>query len=142
LAGVALAAIGAGVWFVDLPERVAPAGLTQGGVMRPVNRQETRCEGTSGSCTQARFKPDAPPGIRAVLADPSVRGFVGLANYAWEFDDPNRVPGFGPLSVEERERILALMTADRDTRPAFDVSTRHASLQSVRLTDEFDTTTQ
>jgi hypothetical protein len=36
--------------------------------------------------------------MRALLADPAVRDFVGLSENAWDFTDPNGVPGFGPLS--------------------------------------------
>lgn len=34
---------------------------------------------------------------RAWLADPTIRDFVGLAENAWDFNDPNAMPGFGPL---------------------------------------------
>jgi Protein of unknown function (DUF3306) len=34
---------------------------------------------------------------RAWAADPTVRDFVGLAENAWDFTDPNAMPGFGPL---------------------------------------------
>jgi hypothetical protein len=34
---------------------------------------------------------------RAWLADPAIRDFVGLAENAWDFNDPNAMPGFGPL---------------------------------------------
>ena len=34
---------------------------------------------------------------RAWSADPAIRDFVGLAENAWDFNDPNAMPGFGPL---------------------------------------------
>jgi hypothetical protein len=34
---------------------------------------------------------------RAWAADPAIRDFVGLAENAWDFTDPNAMPGFGPL---------------------------------------------
>lgn len=34
---------------------------------------------------------------RAWAADPAIRDFVGLAENAWDFTDPNAIPGFGPL---------------------------------------------
>lgn len=34
---------------------------------------------------------------RAWAADPAIRDFVGLAENAWDFNDPNAMPGFGPL---------------------------------------------
>jgi hypothetical protein len=34
---------------------------------------------------------------RAWSVDPAIRDFVGLAENAWDFNDPNAMPGFGPL---------------------------------------------
>jgi hypothetical protein len=34
---------------------------------------------------------------RAWAADPAIRDFVGLAENAWDFTDPDAMPGFGPL---------------------------------------------
>jgi hypothetical protein len=35
--------------------------------------------------------------IRAMLADPVIRWFVGLSDYAWDFNSPNTIPGFASL---------------------------------------------
>src|SRR6185312_7915185 len=45
---------------------------------------------------------------RAWSADPAIRDFVGLAENAWDFNDPNAMPGFGPLdySAEELEALV------------------------------------
>ena len=45
---------------------------------------------------------------RAWSADPAIRDFVGLAENAWDFNDPNAVPGFGPLecSAEQLEALV------------------------------------
>jgi hypothetical protein len=40
---------------------------------------------------------------RAWSADPAIRDFVGLAENAWDFNDPNAMPGFGPLDCSEAE---------------------------------------
>lgn len=40
---------------------------------------------------------------RAWSADPAIRDFVGLAENAWDFNDPNAMPGFGPLDCSEEE---------------------------------------
>lgn len=40
---------------------------------------------------------------RAWLADPAIRDFVGLAENAWDFNDPNAMPGFGPLDCSQAE---------------------------------------
>src|SRR5258707_15466584 len=45
---------------------------------------------------------------RAWTADPAIRDFVGLAENAWDFNDPNAMPGFGPLDCSA-EQIQALV---------------------------------
>ncbi len=45
---------------------------------------------------------------RAWTADPAIRDFVGLAENAWDFNDPNAMPGFGPLDCSA-EQIDALV---------------------------------
>ncbi|MBR0710923.1 DUF3306 domain-containing protein [Bradyrhizobium liaoningense] len=40
---------------------------------------------------------------RAWSADPVIRDFVGLAENAWDFNDPSAMPGFGPLDCSEAE---------------------------------------
>ncbi|WP_439370265.1 DUF3306 domain-containing protein [Bradyrhizobium sp. DASA03120] len=40
---------------------------------------------------------------RAWSADPAIRDFVGLAENAWDFNDPSAMPGFGPLDCSEAE---------------------------------------
>ncbi|VIO67236.1 DUF3306 domain-containing protein [Bradyrhizobium ivorense] len=45
---------------------------------------------------------------RAWSADPAIRDFVGLAENAWDFNDPNAMPGFGPLDYSA-EQIDALL---------------------------------
>lgn len=47
---------------------------------------------------------------RAWLADPTIRDFVGIAENQWDFNDPNGVPGFGPL--ENAGRLLAQLLGD------------------------------
>jgi len=45
---------------------------------------------------------------RAWAADPAIRDFVGLAENAWDFNDPHAMPGFGPLDCSE-EQLGALL---------------------------------
>jgi Protein of unknown function (DUF3306) len=45
---------------------------------------------------------------RAWAADPAIRDFVGLAENAWDFNDPHAMPGFGPLDYSE-EQLGALV---------------------------------
>ena len=52
---------------------------------------------------------------RAWAADPAIRDFVGLAENAWDFNDPNAMPGFGPLDCSA-EQLSALDRPDRRKR--------------------------
>src|SRR6266567_8064027 len=45
---------------------------------------------------------------RAWAADPAIRDFIGLAENAWDFNDPDAMPGFGPLDCSE-EQLGALV---------------------------------
>ncbi len=45
---------------------------------------------------------------RAWSADPVIRDFIGLAENAWDFNDPNAMPGFGPLDCSA-EQLQALI---------------------------------
>jgi hypothetical protein len=40
---------------------------------------------------------------RAWSADPAIRDFVGLAENAWNFNDPNAMGGFGPLDYSAEQ---------------------------------------
>jgi hypothetical protein len=44
---------------------------------------------------------------RAWSADPAIRDFVGLSENSWDFNAPGGVPGFGSVSAEDVERLLA-----------------------------------
>ena len=65
---------------------------------------------------------------RAWSADPAIRDFVGLAENAWDFNDPNAMPGFGPLDYSAEQvdalvrRILGgvVETAERLADPVED----------------------
>jgi hypothetical protein len=35
---------------------------------------------------------------QAWASDPAIRDFIGIAENQWDFNDPNAMPGFGPLS--------------------------------------------
>ena len=43
---------------------------------------------------------------RAWSADPAIRDFIGLAENAWDFNDPNAMPGFGPLAATDNVRQM------------------------------------
>jgi hypothetical protein len=64
---------------------------------------------TSATDITAFLRKGVPPELtraalrRAWTADPVIRDFVGLAENAWDFNDPNAMPGFGPLDCSEVE---------------------------------------
>ena len=51
---------------------------------------------------------------KAWSSDPAIRDFVGLSENAWEFNDPNAIPGFGPIdfSPEQVRQMAAKLVGD------------------------------
>jgi len=39
---------------------------------------------------------------RAWAVDPAIRDFIGIAENQWDFNDPNAIPGFGPLDPTDK----------------------------------------
>jgi Protein of unknown function (DUF3306) len=63
---------------------------------------------------RAFLAPGVPPELtraalrRAWAADPSIRDFVGLADYDWDFNTPGSMAGFGALEMtDELRRVVA-----------------------------------
>lgn len=55
---------------------------------------------------------------RAWAADPAIRDFVGLAENAWDFTDPNAIPGFGVLQTTPEQldaMVQRVMGGARET---------------------------
>jgi hypothetical protein len=49
---------------------------------------------------------------RAWVSDPKIRNFVGLADYAWDFNTAGSMAGFGPLeTIDEVGKVLGRMVA-------------------------------
>ncbi len=68
--------------------------------------------------------PGVPPDLaraalrRAWTADPTIRNFVGLAEYAWDYHTPGSMAGFGPLEMTDElrqavARIIGDLPAER-----------------------------
>lgn len=60
---------------------------------------------------------------RAWVSDPAIRDFIGPAENAWDFNDPNAMPGFGPLDqtpeqVREMAEKIAGKVRDAMEEPA------------------------
>jgi len=73
---------------------------------------------------------------RAWSADPAIRDFVGLAENAWNFNDPNAMDGFGPLgySAEQVDGLVrrivggVVQTAESITNPSAESAANGAGL--------------
>ena len=63
---------------------------------------------------------------RVWTVDPSIRDFVGLAENAWDFTDPNAMPGFGPLEDTEDVRRMIASVVDSIGKQAKKVVTESA----------------
>lgn len=78
----------------------------------------------------AFLKPGVPSDLRlaalrrAWSADPAIRDFVGLAENAWDFTDPEAMPGFGELDPSvDVKKMLAQMFGEtpRADRPPTEI---------------------
>jgi hypothetical protein len=58
---------------------------------------------------QARVPPDLSRAAlrRAWSTDPAIRDFIGLVENGWDFNDPNGIPGFGPIAAGDVAQLLA-----------------------------------
>ena len=43
---------------------------------------------------------------KAWTSDPAIRDFIGIAENQWDFNDPNAIPGFGPLGMTGNETAV------------------------------------
>jgi hypothetical protein len=50
---------------------------------------------------------------RAWTSDPAIRDFIGIAENQWDFNDPNAIPGFGPLDPTENAADLLAQVSRR-----------------------------
>lgn len=72
---------------------------------------------------------------RAWAADPAIRDFVGLAENAWDFNDPTAMPGFGPLDCSSEElaelvnRIVGGVREAAQSLPEASIETVDSSAQ-------------
>jgi hypothetical protein len=55
---------------------------------------------------------------KAWASDPAIRDFIGIAENQWDFNDPNAIPGFGPLApTESGVDILAQISSRLERQP-------------------------
>src|SRR3984885_12516802 len=62
-------------------------------------------KGVPADLTQAALR-------KAWTSDPAIRDFIGIAENQWDFNDPNAIPGFGPL-LQSDNAAVALAQAIR-----------------------------
>ena len=66
----------------------------------------------------AFLRPGVPPELtqaalrRAWSSDPAIRDFVGLVENGWDFNDPQAMPGFGPISAGDVARLAAQLIGE------------------------------
>jgi hypothetical protein len=58
---------------------------------------------------------------RAWESDPAIRNFIGIAENQWDFNDPDAIPGFGPLHASDNAPALLAQVSGwaEDIREAF-----------------------
>jgi hypothetical protein len=91
---------------------------------------------TAATDIRAFLAPGVPPDLaraalrRAWVADPAIRDFVGIAENQWDFNDPNGIPGFGPLGpLDDVRRLVAqVIGGSRDEEARSDVCGEEKSL--------------
>ena len=54
---------------------------------------------------------------KAWTSDPAIRDFIGIAENQWDFNDPNAIPGFGPLGVTDGQAILTQVLGKLEIGP-------------------------
>jgi Protein of unknown function (DUF3306) len=51
---------------------------------------------------------------QAWRCDPAIRDFIGIAENQWDFNDPNAIPGFGPLEGISNEPAILTQVLPKD----------------------------
>jgi len=72
---------------------------------------DTDIRGFLQSCVPAELTRAA---LRQAWAnDPAIRDFIGIAENQWDFNDPNAIPGFGPLQATDNVPALLAQALGR-----------------------------
>jgi hypothetical protein len=50
---------------------------------------------------------------RAWASDPAIRDFIGIAENQWDFNDPDAIPGFGPLLATDNAPAVLTQVASK-----------------------------
>ena len=49
---------------------------------------------------------------RAWASDPAIRDFIGIAENQWDFNDPDAIPGFGPMRAADHAPVVFTQVLD------------------------------
>ena len=71
---------------------------------------------------------------RAWVTDPAIRDFIGIAENQWDFNDPNAMPGFGPLRAGDVPRLAGL----GETEQAREVTAEAVGAERASATRQID----
>lgn len=69
---------------------------------------------------------------QAWASDPAIRDFIGIAENQWDFNDPDAMPGFGPLPESADMPALLAQALGGHDKPAEMVSERPVSVEPSR----------
>jgi hypothetical protein len=69
---------------------------------------------------------------QAWASDPAIRDFIGIAENQWDFNDPNAMPGFGPLPESADIPTLLAQALGQHDKPIEMVSERPVSAEPSR----------
>jgi hypothetical protein len=100
----------------------------------------------ASSDIRAFLAPEVPTAVtraalrRAWSTDPAIRDFIGLSENSWDFTQPDAVPGFGTLSAEEIDKLIAQATGEakapeaaRDAAAAQSAAAEDAAAQQAEV---------
>jgi hypothetical protein len=89
-------------------------------------------KGVPAALTQAALR-------KAWTSDPAIRDFIGIAENQWDFNDPNGIPGFGPLApTESGVDVLAQISTRLQPRAPEDVTAVEPMVASNENVDAAD----
>jgi len=76
---------------------------------------------------------------KAWASDPAIRDFIGIAENQWDFNDPNAIPGFGPLApTESGVDVLAQISTRLQPRAREDLAAAEPRAASNKNVDAAD----
>ena len=66
---------------------------------------------------------------QAWASDPAIRDFIGIAENQWDFNDPDSIPGFGPLVESDNLAALLAQALGRNDKLASIISEMPVSVE-------------